>query len=742
MKVVNNMGVMSIISVALGVLLIVGFLIGFLRNWQKSTIRFGLIAVSFLFAFLFANKVADGLMSKYVDGLVVSIFGQTLDFESIVGEIAGDLVGEGSALTTFATALLNIFIKLLAFLILFIVLMLVTLIIYYIIVAIMSGRRKKKDIGKAKPKWWERLIGGGVGVLGSLLICLALFTPVFGVMNVCDKFLENDTDNASATASAVSVNNSLVCGKFYTEDENIGTVETYLEKYSKIRSEYKNSFAGFMFTYTGVDALGKSTFNKLSTVTKNGMKVNFTEECVNIVNVYNIYKINFVQNKFDLSKEQSVKAVEDIYSIAKDSDVMREVIVDLVPKMANKWTNGEKFIGMELPVTGDLKDIVVELLGVFNTNDFEVIDRNFNVVLSAIRVANKHDIIADVNAGSSILDVIDRESFVEDELNILATTPEMKQALPYVMVTTVKLAYKSVISTEPSEPLDQSFTQEQISEITWSDESTKMQTIVTKMFEFFDSQDIINNLTNFGIVIDNARMSKVISKPVQILMYDYINLKVGDLNDNAKNILLSAIKDNWTSEDYSYTSLFATVETTAKVAKDLESMELTDMTGSLEDVLKNEQMKETVKNAIEKGILDDLIDDSAKASVYKDMINSVLNSDDEDFNVSDEMKAGQVVADIINKSSNAEGNESSMFTGTDEEKQAQANDAVGALANSKAVMDMLETESEKENSKVQGYIDGMNADDKKAFQDAIESLDENNPNKDKLRALFGTAQNP
>lgn len=736
------MGVMSIVSVVLGVLLLVGFLIGFLRNWQKSTIRFGLLAGSFLFAFLFANKVADGLMSKYVDGLVVSIFGQTLDFESIVGEIAGDLIGEGSALTTFATALLNIFIKLLAFLIIFIVLMLVTLIIYYIIVAIMSGRRKKKDIGKVKPKWWERLIGGGVGVLGSLLICLALFTPVFGVMNVCDKFLESDTDSASATASAVSVNNGLICGKFYTEDENIGTVETYLEKYSKIRSEYKKSFAGFMFTYTGVDALGKSTFNRLSTVTKNGMKVNFTDECVNIVNVYNIYKINFVQNKFDLSKEQSVKAVEDIYSIAKDSNVMREVIVDLVPKMASRWTNGEKFVGMELPVTGDLKDIVVELLGVFNTSDFDVIDRNFNVVLSAIRVANKHDIIADVNAGSSILDVIDRESFVEDELNTLATTPEMKQALPYVMVTTVKLAYKSVISTEPSEPLDQTFTQEQISDITWSDESTKMQTIVTKMFEFFDSQDIINNLTNFGIVIDNARMSKVISKPVQILMYDYINLKVGDLNDNAKNILLSAIKDNWTSEDYSYTSLFATVETTAKVAKDLESMELTDMTDSLGDVLKNDQMKETVKNAIDKGILDDLIDDSTKAGVYKDMINSVLNSDDEDLNISDEMEAGQVVADIINKSSNAEGSESSMFTGTEEEKQAQANDAVGALANSKAIMDMLETESEKENSQVQNYIDGMNADDKKAFQDAIENLNDDNPNKDKLRTLFGTAQNP
>lgn len=557
-------------------------------------------------------------------------------------------------------------------------------------------------------------------------------------MNVCDEFLKSENSGDDAAVAAAFVDNSLVCGKFYTEDEKIGKIEGYLEKYDKIRNEYKHSFAGVMFTCTGVDALGKTTFNNLSTVTQNGVKVNFTTECVNIGNIYNIYKTNFVEDKFDLSTEKSVNATKSIYNIAKNSEVLRSVIVDLVPKMADKWTSGEKFLGMELPVSGDMQEIVIELLEVFNTSDFEVIDRNINVAFDAINVANRHNIIADVNAGASVLDVIDRENFVEDELNTLATTPEMKRALPDVMVTTVKLAYNSVIESEPSEPLEQEFTQEDIAAITWNDEALRMQTIVTKMFEFFDTKDVINNLTNFGVVIDTARQSKVISKPVQILMYDYINLKVGDINSNAKNILLTAIKDSWTSENYSYTSLFATVETTAKVAQNLENKNLTDITNSLENIKNNDALKQTVQDAIDSGVIKDLVNDETKAGVYKDMINSVLDSNDEDLNVNNEMKAAQVVSDIVNKSSNAEGSASSMFAGTtQEEKNQEAKTSVEVLANSNAIMDMLETENAKPSSAVNNYIENMNAEDKLAFQSAINGLDDSNPNKSKLETLFG-----
>lgn len=725
------MSVFSIVSLVLGVLLLVGFFIGFVRSWKKSLIRFALFVVSFLLAMVFSGSLSNLLMTKFVDGLILSIFGLTIDFEEIVGDIAGDLLGEGSAMTNFATALMNVVIKLLAFLVLFIVLMIITLIIYYIIVAVISSREKKKSIGKVKPKIWEKFIGGFIGIVSSLVICLALFTPVFGVMNVCDKFLENDNG-----ASAYASEQSFVAGKFYTEDENIGKVETYLQKYEGLRTEYKKSFAGIMFTYTGVDALGKATFDNLSTVNKNGLKLNLTNECVNLINVYNIYKDNFLESKFDLSTNKSVEALQDIYNIAKKSEVLRSFIVDLVPKMASKWVNGEEFLGMEMPVTGDAKDIAIEILSVFNTDDFEIIDENINVLFDSIRIANNYDVISDINSGSEILDVIGKDEFVESEINNLSKTPEFKRALPRVLTVTIRIVYKQTIGEPVGESLEnltpKDLSQTEQASIVWNTESSKIQTIVGKLTNFIKTNDVLNNLTNFGVVIDNARTSKILSLPVKTLMYDYINNKITGLGE-AKSTILSAINDNWTSENYSYTSLFATVETTAKVAKDLESMELTDMKDALSDVLNNPDVKNTISSAIENGVLDELIGNDEKAGVYKDIITSVLESD-VTIDVEKELEAGQVIADIINKSSGSDG--SSMFE--DGRALEEASQAVDALANSEAVMKVIEQENQKsdEDSVVKGYIESMNESDKTAFETAIKGMTtETEADKNKQEAL-------
>lgn len=728
------MSIMTIVSIALGVLLALGFFIGFLRSWKKSTIRLVLILVSFAGAFLLSSTIAGFLMNKYVSGLVLSVFGFTLDFESIIGDIAGDLIGEGTALTNFATAILNIFVKIIAFLVVFISLMVVTLIIYFVIAGIMSSKEKRKSVGKVKPKAWERLIGGFVGIVATLALCIALFTPVFGFMNICDKFLSES--GTTATASAY-VDTTLVAGKFYTEDEKIGKVETYLEKYDKLRDEYKNSFAGVMFTYSGVDAIGKTTFDKLSTVTQDGVKVNFSDECVNLVNVYNVYKTGFVENKFDLATSASVETIEKIYGVARKSEVMKSFIVELVPKMATKWTNNEKFLGMELPVTGDLKEIVVELLGVFNTNEFDVIDENILILIDSIKIANENDVISSVNGGSSVLDVIDNGTFVKDEINNLAKSAEFRRVLPNVMTTTIKLAYKQVLS-DPGTKLDQEFSQEKISQIVWSNESDITQTIVTKMFKFFDQTEILDYLGDFGDVIDASRRSDILSKPVKTLMYDYINEKVTGVNNDVKAVLLNAFSDdNWNSQTFKYADLFTTISTTAKVAKKIEGAELTDLEGTLGSLLSDETgaTKDVIKNAIDEGALDDLIGTGTKSDVYKDMIYKVLDKTTSET-VKSDLTAGQVIVAIVNN----ESSDKSIFGETEEDKNTGAELAVEALTGSDAIMELIKEDVDSGSSNVKGYVDNLSQEDKTAFESAINNLAEGE-NKTTLSKLFGLSSN-
>ena len=741
------MQIMTIVSIALGVVLLIGFLIGILRSWKKSLIRVVLLIACFAGALILSSKIAEVLMNKYVDGLVVSIFGQTIDFEEVAGEVAGDLLSEGSAMTTFATALLNIAIKVFSFLIIFVSLMIVTLLIYYIIAGIISSKQKKKAIGKVKAKGWERLIGGLVGVVGSLVVCLALFTPVFGVMNVCDKFLEEPSTEVQAVAY---VDNSLVCGKFYTEDEKIGRYETYLEKYDTLRTEYKKSFAGYVFTFTGIDKIGKATFNNLSTVKQNGVRVNFTEECVNFVNFYNVYKQNFVETKFDISTDKGVEAVQKIYNIAKNSEVMRSVIVDIVPKMAQKWTAGEKFLGMEFPVSGDMKDISIELLSAFNTTDFNTLDRNINVLFESIKIANRNNVISSINNGSEFIDVIDNRTFVEDEIKNLATSPEFKRALPNVMTLTIKSAYKSMIG-EPGTKLDQEFTQEQTNAIVWNDEAKITQTIITNMFKFFDKDELIDCLTDFGVVIDSSRESKILSKPVRIFMNDYIDQKVDGLNSTVKTTILSAFnEENWNSATYSYTSLFATVQKTAKVAKDIENGDFTDLSETIDSMLENGgEIKDTIKQAVNAGVLNDLVGDEKKADVFKDMINEVLDNTTEET-LDKDLLAGQVIVDIIANQATGESSGSILDgygnaedpTITEKDK---ADVLVETITASDTIMNVMKNEADKVDSgsasAVQDYINGLSTSDKSAISESIKGMnpaDETEKTKQEtLAKLFG-----
>ncbi len=727
------MGIMTIVSLVLGAMLIIGFLLGFWRSWQKSIVRFGFIMVSFVLALIFSSKLSKILMSKYVDGLVVSIFGLTLDFEEIAGSIAGDLLTEGSALTNFATALVNIAIKLLAFLIIFIALFVATFVIYSIISLIISVNKKKKAVGEEKVVVLERLIGSFIGLISTLILCMVLFTPVFGVMNVCDKFLKTDT---SASASAYT-ETSVVAGKFYTENEKIGKVEGYLEKYDKIRKNYKKSFAGIIFKYTGVDAIGKITFNNVTTINQNGIRVNFTDECVNVINIYNIYKENFVKDKFDLATEKSVNATQNIYNIVRDSEVLRTFVVDLVPKMATKWSNGEKFLNMELPVSGDTKDIVLELLGVYKSDDFGVLDRNISVMFDVIKVANNHEVLASVNGGSSILDVIDKEGFVKDEINALATTPELKRALPNVMTTMVKLSYKSVLE-DPGTKLDQEFTQEKLSQIVWKDEAELTQTMISSMFKFFDTDDIIDCLSDFGVVIDASRKSKILSKPIKILMLDYIDAKVTTLGAS-KQTLLNAINNEWDNPDFKYEDLFATIETTAKVAKELESMEMTDLKDTIKSLIENDsdgKVKDTIKEAINNGALNALVGDSTKAGVYEDILFEVLDTTDSS-SVDKDLQAGQVIVDIINSPASSGNSVLDNYGNAETSDEDKAEIVVETLISSDTVMGVLEKEKDKgSSSEVKSYIGDLSTNDRTALLGAINKVGDANK-KQTLLALFG-----
>ena len=145
------------------------------------------------------------------------------------------------------------------------------------------------------------------------------------------------------------------------------------------------------------------------------------------------------------------------------------------------------------------------------------------------------------------------------------------------------------------------------------------------------------------------------------------------------------------------------------------------------------KVKDTIQQAIDAGVLKDLINDSSKAELYEDLITSVLDNYNAGDSVENDMKAGQVVTEILNNSAE----DKSMF-GDDKDEEAVS--AVNDLTSSNSVMSVLESEAQKvensETSIVKNYIDNMNEADRSAFENAILGI-ESGDNKNTLAKLFG-----
>ena len=560
-------------------------------------------------------------------------------------------------------------------------------------------------------------------------------------MNVCDKFIESGNSSASALAYSGT---SYVGGKFYTEDEKIGQVESYLKKYYDLRNDYKKSFAGVVFTYSGVDAIGKSTFTSLSTTTEKGLKVSLTNECVSIANVYNEYKENFEEKEFEIATEEGVRAVQNLYGAAKGSEVLKSLVVEVVPKLVQKWENDEKYLGIEMPVSGDMKEIALDILEVFNTDDFNTMDENINVLFEAMSVANENGVLEATKNGGSITNVIDRGTFVKDEILVLAESSRFKQALPQVLTTVVKIAYKDAIG-DPGTSFDQLFTQEQIAALDWNREAENMQTIVSGIYKFIDSDNVIDNLGEIGEVIDASRESVILSTITKTFMVDYIENNVSDseVGADAKATLIDSVTNDWTNKDYSYKTLFNAISKTAKIAEsitaeDVQDMGFDELSEVIRDLIVNDkdgQVKDTIKTAIGDGVLENLLGDEELASAFGDMIVTLLDNTTE-ATVETDLDACQVIANIINCAENNEGSVLDKYPADVEHDKTSADVMVETLTKSEAVMSLLITESNKVDSVIKAYIDNLKLSDRTSIQTAIEKL-ENGDNKTALSKLFG-----
>ncbi len=755
------------ISSAVILFLVLGFLLGFWRSWKKSLARFVILAVTLVVSLLVAPAISQVILSKCSDGTSINIFGFSLDFSSFISKyinenIANDLALADGTTNALALSVMNVFVNLILFLILFISISILSLIVYWIVCAILHSKNKydekeKKPHGAA---WWGlRSVGGVLGFFGTMLITFALLTPMFGVMNICNKFVEEEGGGANAVSIEMKVANasglnlsSLISGRgrlYHTNDKNIGKVEDYIESYDELKFAYDNSFAGMVFNALGISKLGSLSFNYLSNVEHGKLKINLTDEFISIAKAYNTYKETFVDNEFDIKNNTSINRLIKLCDVIEDSEIVSNYVEDLLPIMCDRWSKDQKFFNMELPVTGEYVPVVKVTLKIFSTKDSARISSNIKTLLNAVKIANSESnkfLEELLTEGFDLISYLETNTtFVKEEIVNLSSTAELRNNMPEIINKLFEFLYsKSVGKTTLF--AENVLSASEIAQINWEIEGDRLQKMVNdlaKIVNAFKNEDdnedvLLGQLSKLGKVIDDARGSALVGLPLQNFVVGYIGSDKVNLKEDVKKSLTDAIVDNWNNPDCNFESLLGTIEKTATFAKNLANgnVNLSEIENVLTDVMNSDTVKNVVSDILEKDVIGQLLGEENKqsADVLSSILEGFVNTEIKVEDIGAELKAAQTIVDIAS----AVKNNSNEFL-SDGDKAMAADEAIENITNSTVVMEVLEKAGNGEEGyvEIRNIINSLNdQSDIKYLQDSINSLDDSDPKTAILKTLF------
>ena len=727
------------VSIGFGVLLLIGFGLGMLRSWKKSLIRFGILFGDLLISLFTAPAIAKLVVKKIATGTKIAIFNFNVDLAEVIEGIAGEnisseLAGAESTTAEVATGLINILTNVALFVILFLSIWLLSLIIYWIVCAVVH-HCKKEEIKKGEEKKREniglRFVGGFVGLLSMCAFCFAFLIPLFGTVDICNKFL--DGVKQEETASAYSPASTVAGRLYYTEDEKIGKIETYIEKYEGIKTKYDKSFVGGLFNFTGLSKLGAYSFSYLTNVKSGNLDLSLTDESVAIISTYNAYKDTFVENGFNIKENDSVDGLINVYEKAATSEIVKSYMVELLPTMADKWTDGEKFFGISNPIDNEFSPVFNQVLQVFKVKSMTRIDSNIKTLLNVVKDANNNNLIATIQGDGNITEYLrGNTTLIKDTITTLSTTEEFRNNLPAIFNELLRVVYGDVVGGESTIPKSEDLN---VSIDNWEAEANNLQNIFNTIMGLYgdvlDSAEAETNnvaqLGTFGKVLDLARDSKMLSESLKQFIIGYISsdkINFGSKNEIVKEKLLGYIRDKWDVAEFNYEMTFSSLAKTADVLGDLtadgKKPNLSDMEDVLKDLVKpeNEESRKVVGELLkDENVSESLFGTGTTADAAKDVVQRLVEKADEKT-IDDDIAAGQALLDVAQKYEDKEKGETL--------KPEEADTIVDSLKKSTTMMEMLKeasdakTNPDPENSNSLGdVIKDLNDADKKAIADSV-----------------------
>lgn len=654
-------------------LLLIGFLIGFIRNWKKSLTRFIILLACLLVSMFLAPVISHIILSQSIDGTRLKLFSLDIDFSKIIAdllnkpELANDLVGANATTNQLISAIIRVAANLAVFLALFIVLYLISLLIYAIVFAVLSSKRKKKGIKVEKNgKYWGlKFLSGFIGLVSMMVIAFVFMIPAFGVLKICSNFETDEGSDPKANAYSLK---ALMGEKFYESNSNDG-MDAYIKQIVEVKKEYDSSALGKVLNALGISKAGEGAFSFLTTVTvvseEGSLKFNLTNEISSIIEVVNIYDSELKNKEFDVTDNNYLDSVLKIYDAATKSEVVKSYLVELLPKLSEKWSAGKEFLGISAP-KGEYREIIIDALEIFDTKDIEVVTDNVKTLIGSIQYANNKKFIEALNEKDGIEEFLSKDkTFVEQFILKLTTTNELKQALPDILNDFMSIVYKNIFKdSDKTLAIDKT---QNYTNIDWNKEAKRMQSIMSTLFTVnsnmksgVETYSVLDDLTNIGRILDDAKNSEILSKTFYQFMHDFLSDKEKvKLEDKVRTSILGAFGElddensNWNNKNFSYEKVFGTIYDTIKFAEKVKEDFASGNLSELEDVLKKAvddgSIKDVLKDMLDSGIVNSFVenDKTGMAQTITDIVDKMLDNENSN-NLENDIEVGQTLLDILN----------------------------------------------------------------------------------------------
>ena len=731
------MNIFLIISGVFFGLLALGFLVGFIRNWCRSLIRLGILVGDFLISLFISPLVSNLLIGKIVSGSKISIAGTTIDINDYLTQIFGnDLNGVGDTTSAMSVALANVLLNIIIFIAMFLIIALLSLIVYYIVLLVLKKTRGKAE-SPAQPNGKTiglRLLGGFEGMVSMIVLVFAMLVPFFGTFEILDSVISNSDTTTQNSASAFSGAN-LVCGElYYTEDTKIGNIEGYLENYSILRKKYDSTIMGRVYKILGLNKLGSLSFNKLSNVNVDGEKVEFSKEISTVVEVYGEYKECFVKNSFNINNDNSIDVIQSMYKTATKSKFVKDYVVDLIPTMAEKWSNNETFLNIENPVPEEYKKIFIDSLKVFSSSqNFTIVDENINALFDVAKTAKEYGVIKALTDGEKMMDILkDKDGFVKQVILNLTQTAEFQNNLPQIMSDGLEILYNSLVGDEK---YDGTIPTVWENKIDWEKEAETLNGIPSTLLKVYedlenkeegasDEEVISSNLGKIGKVIDLSRDSQTIELPLKSFIIGFIssdNINFGENDESLKTTMVNYINEKWDkteNPDFSFEKTFGALGTTALVAERLSSGKDIDFElfkNAMQDISSDDDAKAFLGEIVSTGLIYDMVGISNESYLLSNLLDTYITTSSVET-ISADLDATKSLLDIITLPSDT--------TLTDDDAKQMAEN----IAGSKAILDMTLEIAEDAGRPLSELTKNLSEDNKNAIIASIgglENLDEN-----------------